>query len=323
MSQASQLSPELARGLLQLARALLAAARNWTLYPPEHPTVAASVSRLSDAIRQSTLGAIFSIGITPETLMVESTPADSSQSSIAEAAALLHDRDLLRMTFIGDVPPEAVHALLRVLSLDPAERRRRGGPAVIWAAESQPTLVLEQIDYEKVLARDEGDVPEPAKRDALWQSIVTSIAGGQTAMFDQLSQERLLAIAGSPRDIGALAVGRRRPEVRDGRLADDHVSSRDGPCGVPPPRGDRVRDVSGSRARGDEQPGHRLAAARSSRRDAGAADGRRSQVRALHRQGSRRGVRRCEGGAAAGDGSGARGTGVRSAGDHIQYDRPR
>jgi HEAT repeat protein len=205
MSQASQLSPELARGLLQLARALLAAARNWTLYPPEHPTVAASISRLSDAIRQSTLGAIFSIGITPETLMVESTPADSSQSSIAEAAALLHDRDLLRMTFIGDVPPEAVHALLRLLSLDPAERRRRGGPAVIWAAESQPTLVLEQIDYEKVLARDEGDVPEPAKRDALWQSIVTSIAGGQTAMFDQLSQERLLAIAGSPRDIGALA----------------------------------------------------------------------------------------------------------------------
>jgi len=205
MSQASQLSPELARGLLQLARALLAATRNWTLYPPEHPTVAASVSRLSDAIRQSTLGAIFSIGITPETLMVESTPADSSQNSIAEAAALLHDRDLLRITFIGDVPPEAVHALLRVLSLDADERRRRGGPAVIWAAESQPSLVLEQIDYQKVLARDEGDVPEPAKRDELWRSIVTSIAGGQTAVFDELAQERLLAIAGSPSDIGALA----------------------------------------------------------------------------------------------------------------------
>jgi len=205
MSQASQLSPELSRGLLQLARALLAAARNWTLYPPEHPTVAASVSRLSDAIRQSTLGAIFSIGITPETLMVESTPADSSQSSIAEAAALLHDRDLLRMTFIGDVPPEALHALLRVLALDPAERRRLGGPAAIWVAEAQPSLVLEQIDYEKVLAREEGDVPEPAKRDDLWLSIVTSIAGGQQAVFDQLAQERLLAIAGSPNDIGALA----------------------------------------------------------------------------------------------------------------------
>jgi HEAT repeat protein len=205
MSQASQLSPELARGLLQLARALLAAARNWTLYPPEHPTVAASVSRLSDAIHQSTLGAIFSIGITPETLMVEATPADPSQSSIAEAAALLHDRDLLRITFIGDVPPEVVHSFLRVLSLDPAERRRRGGPAAIWTAEGHPSLALEQIDYQKVLAREEGDVPEPAKRDDLWRSIVMSIAGGQQAMFDERAQERLLAIAGSAADIGALA----------------------------------------------------------------------------------------------------------------------
>src|SRR6185312_13392999 len=93
MSQVSQLSPELARGLLQLARALLVAARNWTLYPPEHPTVAASVSRLCDAIRESSLGAIFSIGITPETLMIEGAAADAS-GAIAEAAALLHDRDL-------------------------------------------------------------------------------------------------------------------------------------------------------------------------------------------------------------------------------------
>jgi len=212
MSQASQLSPELARGLLQLARALLAAARNWTLYPPEHPTVGTSVSRLSDAIRQSTLGAIFSVGITPETLLVESTPADASQSSIAEAAALLHDRDLLRITFLGDVPQEAVLAFLRVLSLDADERRRRGGPAAIWAEESQPSLVLEQIDYQKVLSRDEDDVPAPAKRDELWQSIVMSIAGGQQAVFDELAQERLLAIAGSPADIGALATAVAAPK---------------------------------------------------------------------------------------------------------------
>src|SRR5215470_15276608 len=205
MPQVSQLSPELARGLLQLARALLVAARNWTLYPPEHPTSIASVARLSDAIRQSTLGAIFSIGITPETLLVESTPADSTQSSIAEAAALLHDRDLLRITFIGDVPTGALVALLRLLSLDPAERRAGGGPAVIWAAESQPSVVLEQIDYEKVLARDEGEVPEPARRDDLWRSIVSAIAGGEQIVFDERAQERLLAIAGSPRDIGELA----------------------------------------------------------------------------------------------------------------------
>src|SRR3954469_23538039 len=110
MSEASQLSPELARGLLQLARALVAAARNWTLYPAEHPAVSASVSRLADALQRSTLGAIFSIGVTPHTLLVEGMPADAGMSGIAEASALLHDRDLLQITFVGDVPESALHA---------------------------------------------------------------------------------------------------------------------------------------------------------------------------------------------------------------------
>ncbi len=204
MSQASQLSPELARGLLQLARALLAAARNWTLYPPDHPTVGASVSRLSDAIAQTTGGAIFSIGITPGTLMIEGAAADTGQGGIAEAAALLHDRDLLRITFVGEVPPGAVQALLGVLTLDTDDRRRRGGPARIWEKDGHPSIQLEQIDYASLLARDEGIVAEPARRDDLWKSIVLSITNALT-VFDEAAQQRMLAIAGSAPDIGDLA----------------------------------------------------------------------------------------------------------------------
>jgi HEAT repeats len=205
MSQASQLSPELARGVLQLARALLVAARSWTLYPPEHPTVGASVGRLADAIQQSAMGAIFSLGITPDTLMVEGTAADATQSGIAEAARLLHDADLLRVTFVGDVPTDALHTFLRVVTLDPKVRRAQGGPARIWQSLGHSTLVLEQIDYGKIMAREEGEVAEPARRDDLWRSIVMSIAGAQQAVFDERAQERLLAIAGSPLDIRDLA----------------------------------------------------------------------------------------------------------------------
>ena len=46
-----------------MARSLLVAARNWTLYPPEHPAVESSVERLCDATRQSSLGSAFGIGI--------------------------------------------------------------------------------------------------------------------------------------------------------------------------------------------------------------------------------------------------------------------
>jgi len=211
MSQV-QLSPELARGLLQLARALLIATRNWSLYPPEHPAVGASVVRLADAVRQSSLGAIFSIGITPDTLLIEGAPADAGQTIIAEAAAMLHDRDLLQITFLGDPPPEGLHAFLRVLTLDAAERKRRGGPARIWQTEGHPSLVLDQIDYEKMLSRNEGDTPEPARRDDLWKAIVMSIAGGQKAVFDERAQQRLLSIAGSPLDISDLATSVMAPK---------------------------------------------------------------------------------------------------------------
>jgi HEAT repeat protein len=202
-SEKAQLSPELARSLLSLARALLAATRNWTLYPPEHPTVRASVARMNDAIKQTTGGAIFSMGITPDTLMIEGASADS-QGGIAEAAALLHDRDLLRITFVGDVPDQAAHALLRVLTLDTEERRKRGGPSRIWEKDGHASIQLEQIDYASLLARDEGVVAEPARRDDLWKSIVTSITSALT-VFDDAAQQRILSIAGSAPDIGDLA----------------------------------------------------------------------------------------------------------------------
>ena len=170
-----------------------------------------SVKRLCAAIQESSLGSVFSIGITPETLMIESAAADAAQSGIAEAAAMLHDRDVLRLTFIGEVPPAAVHALLRMLALEPAERRGQGGPAQIWEVAGHPSISIEQVDYDKILAREEGDVPEAARRDELWRSIVMSIAGGDSAVFDERAQQRLLMIAGSPIDIADTAVAASAP----------------------------------------------------------------------------------------------------------------
>src|SRR5436309_7957311 len=86
MSQASQLSPELSRGLLQLARALLVAARNWTLYPPEHPAVEVTVNRLCDAIRQSSFGSAFGVGVTPDMLLIDGVaPSTGGDLAVTEA----------------------------------------------------------------------------------------------------------------------------------------------------------------------------------------------------------------------------------------------
>jgi hypothetical protein len=87
MAQVSQLSPELARGLPLLARALVTAVRNWALYPPEHPAVAQSLERLSAAIRQTAGGGAFSVAVTPDTFLVEGAPADRIQSATADGTA--------------------------------------------------------------------------------------------------------------------------------------------------------------------------------------------------------------------------------------------
>jgi len=200
-----QLSPELARGLLQVARSLLVAARNWSLYPPEHPAVGASVERLCDAVRRSSLGSAFGIGITPDTLLIDGVAPPQTDGPIAEAAALLHDRELLHITFLGDVSYDGITRLLRLLNVSADDRRRGGGPAQIWARDGHPSVVIEQLDYETLFARTESDIPNPARRDDLWRSIVMTISGSQKAFFDERAQQRLLDISGSSHDIADLA----------------------------------------------------------------------------------------------------------------------
>jgi HEAT repeat protein len=205
MSQSPRLSPEVAGTLSRLARALLVAVRNWTLYPPDHPSAASSLARLAETIDRQILGPAFSIGVAPDTLFVDGIAADPADPGIPEAAALLHERDLIRVSFAGEVPKAALRAFLRLLTMDTTERRQLGGPAGIWSATGHPSMILEQVDYEEVLSREDGGRTEPAERDELWQSIVRSIAGGEKVVFDEQAQARLASIAGNSAEIRELA----------------------------------------------------------------------------------------------------------------------
>ena len=189
------------KGVTSLARSLVAASRNWTMYPPDHPAVRASFDRLSQAIQDATNDAVFSVGITPDTLLIESFPVPDNPQ-VVEAARLLHDRDLLRLTFSGRVPPEAVSKLLRLLALDRATLRSRGGPEGVWREDGDVSIVLEQIDYVHVL--EDKDAHIERKQDDVWKSIVQSIVTGQKTM-DEVAQQRLLSIAGDTEQIGELA----------------------------------------------------------------------------------------------------------------------
>jgi hypothetical protein len=125
MSQMPVLSPELARQTIALTRALTAAARNWRLYPPEHPSVERALGRLAEAVSLSMAGAAFALAVTPQTLLIAGVPLPAD-AAVVEAAQLLHDRDVLQLSFVGEVPLAALRALFRLLARNTEELRAAG-----------------------------------------------------------------------------------------------------------------------------------------------------------------------------------------------------
>src|SRR5262245_11897268 len=117
LSSGQALPPELCWNVVSVARALLAAARSWTLYTPDHPSLGASIDRLHSAIAAASAGGAFSFGVTPTDLLVEGIPVPG-EAVVSEAAAWLHARDVLRMTIAGAVDASALHRLLALLADD-------------------------------------------------------------------------------------------------------------------------------------------------------------------------------------------------------------
>ena len=168
MADAPTLSPEVSRSVTAVARALMAAARCWALYPAEHPALRGSLDRLQAAITGSRSGRVFAFGVTPDTLLVAGIAVDAREGAVAEAARWLHDRDIVQLTFAGEVSVPALQRLLAVLSEDTRVVRERGGPATVWADDGDPAIGVQQIDYTHVLA--DRDVTSPIRRkDDVWR----------------------------------------------------------------------------------------------------------------------------------------------------------
>ena len=194
-------TPEIPRLVQGLARAIVAAARSRALYPAEHPAVASSLERLRSALDAAAGAQPLAVGVTPVALIVDEAPP-LDQGPGAEAAALLHDRDVLRVIFAPHLEPECVQAFVELIACDPAELRGRGGPAEAWRSTGLAGIGVEQVDYRKVLEDREG-ATAPSRRDDLWRSIVRSVLD-RTEIVDEAAQQRLLEIAGSADAIGAL-----------------------------------------------------------------------------------------------------------------------
>lgn len=204
MADAPTLSPEVSRSVSALARTLVAAARSWALYPPDHPAVHSSLDRLRASIVEVSAGQACGFGVTPDTLLVAGIAVGGRDAgAIAEAARWLHDRDILQLTFAGDVTVQALQRLLGMLSEDPRIIRQRGGPARVWTTEGDAAIGLQQIDFTHVLEDRDGAGPV-RRKDDVWRSIVRGILD-RSKPADEAAQARLLAISSDVTAIGELA----------------------------------------------------------------------------------------------------------------------
>lgn len=204
MADAPTLSPELSRSVSAVARSLVAASRGWALYPPEHPALRAALERLRAAVTDAGAGQIVGFGVTPDTLLVAGIPLDGRHAAAAaDAARWLHDRDILELTFVGDVSLAALQQLLGLLTEDSRVIRQRGGPAKVWRDTGEAAIAVQQIDFSRVL--QDGEPAAPVRRkDDLWRTIVRGVLDRRRPN-DEAAQARLLEIAGDTVAIGELA----------------------------------------------------------------------------------------------------------------------
>lgn len=204
MADAPTLSPEASRSVSALARSLVAAARVWALYPPDHPAVRGALERLQSAIAQTRGGGAFSFAVTPDALLVGGAAvAARDAGAAAETARWLHDRDVLAMTFAGDATVDGLQRLLGLLCEDARVIRRGGGPAQVWARDGDRAIDIEQIDLSHVL--DDRDAPTAVRRkDDVWRAIVRGVLDRRRPT-DASAQARLLEMAEDVGAIGELA----------------------------------------------------------------------------------------------------------------------
>ena len=202
MSQPAVRMPDVTRNASDAARALSIGLRAWSLYPPDHPAIQLAVDRLTRTTADITRDGPLMLLVTPHALLVSGVSLDAADPVVVECARTLHDLDILQLTFVTGASDAAIRRLLASLTIERTERRKRGGPASIWAEHGDTAIVVEQIDYQELLER-EAD-PGPARRDQMWQSIVRSIVAGRRT-FTEAEQARLIEIAHDAFAVGELA----------------------------------------------------------------------------------------------------------------------
>ncbi len=193
------LDQEGATRLTDFARAIKAAARAVTLYPPSHPAIRLSLARLVDAASRLTGTGAITLGIMPDNLMMNGAVAARPDQAVRETGMLLHEHLIGLVTVHSSPDPEAWLPFLNILAKPIEEVRTAGGVARLWAATGQRHLELQEIDYADILRERAGST------ESRWDDIIRACLDLDSPLDDE-ALKGLLEICGDPERFGELVV---------------------------------------------------------------------------------------------------------------------
>jgi hypothetical protein len=191
------LGADAAAQLADFARTCKAAARAVSLYPGQHPSIAASLARLAEATARLTASGPLQLRVMPDTLLIGDAAPPKPDQAIRELAGLLHSHQIGAITINAGAETGSWQTLLLLLSRLPEDVRADGGIAQLWATAGGPSVELREIDYAEVLREKEGTA-------AALDDIIAAALDGTQIRLDDDNIDALLGMLADPDQLDEL-----------------------------------------------------------------------------------------------------------------------
>jgi HEAT repeat protein len=194
---ANPMTAEQALVLTEFARACRTAARSVSLYPATHPSIQASLSRVTSAATRLMPVKEVTIAVLRDTLMIDGRAPARPDQAINELAGLMHDRLIGALRVERKADGLDWHALLLLLAQSPEELIAAGGIARAWATTGRNHFEIREIDYAELLREREGARTE-------WDQIITLCLRGDANSLDEAALLSLIESLGDSAKFGEL-----------------------------------------------------------------------------------------------------------------------
>jgi hypothetical protein len=143
-------SPNEAR-VLDFARAFRSAARTVGFYPPTHQAVVTALGQVAAAARAATAGGPVCLTILPQAFLAGGVPVESTETVVADFAALCHRHGVGAVNLDGQATADAWQDFFALLARRPEEVRLAGGIQRQWKALRHRSPAILEIDFGALL----------------------------------------------------------------------------------------------------------------------------------------------------------------------------